>query len=118
MPSPATRVGTTLIIGGLVIMSASVPAPTASYHGKMGGFCGPNGRAAPADYLALITNGSMPAHTRGKTLGQQERVVEYRDECVAAEIGLTRRSLHPQRTGLPLQQLERAAEAGPVLEVG
>ena len=44
----------------------------AGAHGKditatMGGFSEPNGLAAPADYLALITDGSMPAPPRGKT---------------------------------------------------
>ena len=63
---------------------------------------------SPADYLALITNGSMPA-PRGKTIGQQERVVEYVMNALRLKSGSPVENF-TQRTGLPLQQLERAAE--------
>ena len=63
---------------------------------------------SPADYLALITNGSMLA-PRGKTISQQERVVEYVMNALRLKSGSPVDNF-TQRTGLPLQQLERAAE--------
>ncbi len=62
----------------------------------------------PADYLALITNGSMPP-PRGKTLNQQERIVEYAMNALRLKSG-SPVDQFTQRTGLPLQELERAAE--------
>ena len=63
---------------------------------------------SPADYLGLITNGSMPA-PRGKTVSQQERVVEYVMNALRLKSGSPVGDF-TQRTGLPLMQLERAAE--------
>ena len=63
---------------------------------------------SPADYLALITNGSMPA-PRGKIISQQERVVEYVMNALRLKSGSPVGDF-TQRTGLPLRQLERAAE--------
>ena len=63
---------------------------------------------SPADYLALITNGSMPA-PRSNTISQQERVVEYVMNALRLKSGSPVGDF-TQRTGLPLRQLERAAE--------
>jgi oxygen-independent coproporphyrinogen-3 oxidase len=63
---------------------------------------------SPADYLGLITNGSMPA-PRGNTVSQQERVVEYVMNALRLKSGSPVGDF-TQRTGLPLMQLERAAE--------
>jgi oxygen-independent coproporphyrinogen-3 oxidase len=63
---------------------------------------------SPADYLALITNGSMPA-PRGKIISQQERVVEYVMNALRLKSGSPVDDF-PLRTGLPLRQLTQAAE--------
>jgi len=63
---------------------------------------------SPADYLALITNGLMPA-PRGNAISQQERVVEYVMNALRLKSGSPVGDF-TQRTGLPLRQLERAAE--------
>ena len=63
---------------------------------------------SPADYLALMANGAMPAPT-GKAINQQERVVEYAMNALRLKSG-SPIDHFPQRTGLPLKQLTQAAE--------
>ncbi|MDB4049275.1 YggW family oxidoreductase, partial [Luminiphilus sp.] len=62
----------------------------------------------PADYLALMANGAMPAPT-GKAINQQERVVEYAMNALRLKSG-SPIDHFTQRTGLPLKQLTQAAE--------